>query len=251
MLGALVEPLGTVVYGHDLVSKITQQNSIAIVGAGAIGILHALYAHASEYTKVFLINASEPHLAWCIERGIVSRKESFVDSEDLPAKILAATNNIGVDAVYLCTSRPTALAALRRALTYVRNNGCIDLVGGIKDGDIITELIEIEDLNSIRRANFCGIPASGRITKSRVVGGKNVYITGQRGTSLEHLQYAIEGLRRHGDTYGKVLSHIVPFDAVPDLFNKIAKGPIRDYNGTLYIKAVIDMQLAGKIIQNV
>jgi threonine dehydrogenase-like Zn-dependent dehydrogenase len=251
ILGALVEPLGTVVYGHSLVSKATKQTSIAIVGAGAIGIMHALYAGAQGYEKVFLINTSQDRLDWCTQRGIVASENVFLDSETLPDEILAATNKEGVDAVYMCTSRPNALAALTRALQYVRPGGCIDLVGGIKDTDTIPELPEITDLNAVRRANFCGIPSEGFIQNTTTRAGKLLFLTGHRGTSYSHFQETIEELRKYGPTFKKVISHIISFEAAPDLFNSIAKGPMKEFNGAPYIKAVVDIQQTGKNIENI
>lgn len=251
ILGALVEPLGTVVYGHELVSKAIKQKTIAIVGAGAIGIMHVLYAKACGYEKVFLINASQSHLDWCIERGIISKEYSFIDSDTLAADIMAANNNEGVDAVYMCTSRPNALTALERALLYVKPGGCIDLVGGIKDGDHIAGLPNIKDLNAIRRANFCGIPADGYVEKTTDQHDKEVYLTGHRGTSLKHFSAAVEKLSQHEDIFSKVVSHIVSFPATVGLFNELAKGPLKEFNNAQYIKAIVDMRREGDEIKNV
>lgn len=251
MLGALVEPLGTVVYGHNLVSKVTDQTTIAIVGAGAIGIMHALYAKAQGYKKVLLINASRDHLDWCIQREIVEAGNIFVDSDNLTGEILSATHGEGVDAVYMCTSRPNALTALEKALRYVKNDGCIDLVGGIKDGDKIDGLPEIDDLNAIRRANFCGIPSAGHVELTVTSSDKQVYITGHRGTSLQHFEDVISNMREHGDVFSKVISHVVSLEACAMLFNEIAKGPVKEFNESTYIKAVVDLGLAGNIIKNI
>lgn len=251
ILGALVEPLGTVAYGHSLVSKVVKQNTIAIVGAGAIGIMHALYAKNQDYGRVLLINASRSHLDWCIQRKIVNEKDVFLASENLPEKILATTENKGVDAVYMCTSRSNTLMALKCALQYVRDGGCIDLVGGVKDDDQIAELPTINDLNAVRRANFCGIPIDGHVEKVKSSSGKGVYITGHRGTSLQHFQDAIEKLQNHSEIFNKVISHVVSPEAAVDLFNAIAQGPLEEFNKVPYIKAVVDMKLAGKLIRNV
>ncbi len=251
MLGALVEPLGTVVYGHSLVSKAVNQSSIAIVGAGAIGIMNALYAKAQGYKQVLLINASRDHLDWCIQRGIIEEENTFIDSDNLADEILAATQGAGVDAVYMCTSRPNALAALSQALHYIKANGCIDLVGGIKDGDKIEDLPSVEDLNAVRRANFCGIPSDGYIETTTTAEGKQINLTGHRGTSLKHFEGVIENLRSHGDTFSKVISHIVSLEACAGLFNELAEGQVKEFNGSPYIKAVVDLSLTGHSIRNV
>lgn len=251
MLGALVEPLGTVVYGHELVSKATPQSSIVIVGAGAIGIMHALYAKAQGYKKVLLVNASRDHLDWCIQREIIKEEDTFLDSDSLTDEILAVTDGAGVDAVYMCTSRPNALTALKQALGYVKEGGCIDFVGGIKDGDSIGELPGIEDLNTIRRANFCGIPSAGFVEKTTTANGKQIYLMGHRGTSLQHFKGVIENLRDHGDIFSKVISHVISLESCADLFNEIAKGQVKEFNGAPYIKAVVDLSLTGHSIRNV
>lgn len=252
MLGALVEPLGTVVYGHSLVAKaVNNQARIAIVGAGAIGIMHALYAKALGYERVLLINTSLDHLEWCVKRGIIAPSDAFLDSPTLPQAILDATNGEGVDSVYMCTSRPNALAALKRALEYIRPNGCIDLVGGIKDGDTLRELPEIADLNAVRRANFCGIPKEGFVEKTQTADGKAIFITGHRGSAPEHIQTTLGMLQMHGDLFRKVISHVVSLGSAADLFNMIAEGPVKEVNDSLYIKAIVDLSLEGKIIKNI
>lgn len=250
ILGALVEPLGTVVYGHNIVSQAIKQSSIAIVGAGAIGIMHALYAKAQGYKQVLLVNASRDHLDWCVQRGIIEPDNTFLDSDNLADEILAVTHSEGVDAVYMCTSRPNALTALSKALQYVKADGCIDLVGGIKDGDKIDTLPAIKDLNAIRRANFCGIPSGGYVEATTTDSGKRVHITGHRGTSLEHFKSVIKNLRNHGDLFSKVISHVISLEACAPLFNEIAKGQVKEFNNAPYIKAVVDLSLKGYEVRN-
>lgn len=250
LFGPLVEPLGTVIYGHNLVSTVVRQSCIAIVGAGAIGGMHALYAQVQGYNRVLVINASPARLEWCVERGIVQKEYVFLDSDDLPKKILDATNGEGVDAVYMCTSRPSALHALGKALKYLKDGGCIDLVGGIQDGDRISSLSGVKNLNAIRRGNFCGIPNNGYVERCDSDGGKKMYLTGHRGTSLQHLKDAMEKLRQHGDIFSKIISHIVSFDAAVDLFKEISRGSLVEFNGFLYMKAIVDMRSAGYSIEN-
>jgi threonine dehydrogenase-like Zn-dependent dehydrogenase len=136
-------------------------------------------------------------------------------------------------------------------MEYVKPDGCINLVGGIKDGDRLAALPEIKDLNALRRANFCGIPSQGIVEKTASQHGKPLYLTGHRGTSRRHFEEAIKNLRDHGQLFIKVVSHIVSLETAASLFNRIAEGPMHEFNEVTYVKAIVDVQLAGRVIKNV
>ena len=237
-IAPLIEPLGTVIYGQSLVDQVCEQNTIAIVGAGAIGLTHVLYAKNKGIKKIYLINNSREKLDWVIKNKILTPQECFLDTDDLAKKILKKTYGKGVDAVYLCTPRESAKKVLSKALRYVKENGCIDLVGGFKNGDQIKELPSL-DLNSIRRSNVCGNPKPGFVKKEILQNGKTVFLTGHRGTSKNNLSNAIKLLNEKPMQFQKLITHTFSFDEAADFLNRYLENDLNKKGQSTYIKGAL------------
>lgn len=248
MSGPLVEPIGTVVYGQELASRIRCPESVAVIGAGPIGLLHVLYARIQNCQKIFLAHNSKKRLEWAVRSGIVSQEEAVLDKSDLKNILLERTNGQGVDAVFLCTTRPAALDMLRRSLSFLRDGGCIDLVAGFRDGETIDELPGL-DLNAIRRANHCGLAKNGIIAQHCVASGKEIWLTGHRGTSAQHLRLAMKLLLKHHHVFKKIISHIVSLEAAPLILESMLAADNREVQGKEAIKIIIDFQLEGHTVQ--
>lgn len=241
MCGPLVEPLATVIYAHTLVNKKVSPRTVAVVGAGPVGIFHALYAKKCEGARVFLINQSMTRLRWAIDHNIVIDREAILDSDDSVREILNLTDGKGVDAVYLCTPRLAAPDALEKGLRYVRDGGCINLFGGFSKGDTALSLASIE-LSHIRRANVCGVPTEGYY-QSVNVDNKTIWITGNRGSSVAHMMQAMELLKNNSHVFSSVISHLVSLREAPALLNTLRQSSGGEIEGRLYMKAVIDFTL--------
>ncbi len=248
LCGPLVEPLGTVIYGQLLVERASHPRSIAIVGAGPIGLLHALYARVQGLSDIFLVHNSQERLRWAVERNIINANETALSSPELACVLLERTSGHGVDAAYLCTTRPGALDALTQALKYVRVGGCINLVGGFSDGDTHPSLPGIE-LNSIRRANFCGYPQDGATTRCFTLEGKEIRLTGHRGTSEHHLRTAMELLCKHCIHYSRVISHIISLQAAPLILEDLATAHPRQTDGKECVKVIIDFTAWNQVVE--
>ncbi|MFA4873080.1 MAG: alcohol dehydrogenase catalytic domain-containing protein [Patescibacteria group bacterium] len=236
--GPLVEPLATVVYAHSLVERKVKPKAVAVVGAGPIGIIHALVSKICDDACIFLINRSPARLHWAIEHRIITHGEAIQDIGHLAEEMLRRTGGMGVDAVYLCTPHITALAALEESLCYVRDGGCINLFGGFSDDDAAPSLPGIE-LNKIRRANVCGLPPEGHYQSARV-GKKTIWITGNRGSSALHMIRAMELLKVNQHLFSRVITHMVSFREAPSFLNTLRQTSSSRVGGKLYMKAVID-----------
>jgi len=229
----LIEPLATAIYGQGLVDGLVEQKNIVIIGAGPIGLINALYAK-SKGLRVVLVDRMSDRLQFAVNNAIV-KPQNILLADDSLSILLEKKHSI--DAVYLCTNREGALDALAKAVHYVRPNGCINLVGGIKDGDSIPEIL-LSDLNEVRRANICGslIDEGGRLIKTQL--GKEIYLTGHRGTSHAHLLSAINHLSGSNSEYTKVLTHSAGFGEAGKLLDNLIKDRY-NVNGKLYIKGMI------------
>jgi threonine dehydrogenase-like Zn-dependent dehydrogenase len=242
--GPLTEPLGTVIYGHKLVHQVRTPRNIAVIGAGPIGLLHVLYAKTQNCNQIFLVHNSRERLAWVTQRGFVNQKEAVLDSADLATTILERTRGRGVEAIFLCTTRPPASDALRRSLRFLCDGGCIDLVVGFPDVARIPELPDM-NLNAVRRANHCGIPGQGVITRCRTTSGKEVWLTGHRGTSTEHLRSAMDLLYEHPQLFIRIISHIISLEAAPLIVEQLRRHEGRQFQGEEIVKMIIDLALEG------
>jgi L-iditol 2-dehydrogenase len=235
----LVEPLATVLYAHHLVDRVCRQRSIAVVGAGPVGLLVAIYARSRGCGEVLLVGNCRSRLEWAITRGIVRPDEALLTGSDLPAHIKARTDGQGVDAAYLCTTRRSAVDALRQALSVVREGGCLDLFGGFSDGDEVPELPGVA-LNAVRRANTCGLPEEGVAFAKKTSAGKSVWLTGHRGASGVHMEAASELLGESPRKYARVVSHLASLPALPGILETMGPSRKRRIADGEAAKVVID-----------
>ncbi len=233
----LIEPLGTVIYGQSLVDQVCHQKTVVVVGAGAIGLAHVLYA-INRGTKVFLVDSFQEKLDWVIKQKILKPEECFLDTENLISEIMRKTDGKGADAVYLCIPRESAKKVLIKSLWYVKDSGCIDLVGGFKDGDEIQELPFL-DLNSIRRSNICGLPSTGFVKKAILRNGKTIFLTGHRGTSKKILNRAVEILDKKPKYFMQLITHVFTLNDAVDFLNKYLAGSLSKEEKSSYVKGII------------
>ena len=186
--GPLIEPFATVLYGQRLLEQIGSPKSMAVVGAGPIGLLNVLYARKQGCAQTFLVDTSQARLDWAVQRGVVADDQALLNSPHLVETLLERTAGQGVDATYLCTPRSATRAILRQALEFVREGGGISLTAGSDSSEELAELPRV-NLDAIRRANVCGLGHEVRACVTRE--GKQLWLTGHSGASTEYLQEAM------------------------------------------------------------
>jgi threonine dehydrogenase-like Zn-dependent dehydrogenase len=247
LCGPLVEPLGTVVYAQELAAQAGPPERVAIFGAGAIGLLHALYARQAGSSAIFLVASSARRLEWAVARGIVARTEAVLAGDDAAGAIRRSTGGRGVDAVFVCTPRPSATESLAQGLACVARGGVVDLVAGVPDD--AAAVLHSVDVAAIRRANVCGAPRPGHVELVQTSDGKPVRLTGHRGTAPRHLRAAMALLRAAPDRYGLVVSHLVGFGWGAEALRALST-PRRVLFGIPRIKVVIDVRDPGRSVQS-
>ncbi len=210
---------------------------MVIVGAGPIGLLNALYARSEGCTEIFLVDTSEARLNWAVKRGIVEGSFALLNSPQLVDTLLERTGGGGVDAAYLCTPRSATRTVLEQALRFVREEGCIDLTAGTDSSDAFSELPGV-DLDRIRRANVCGLGKEVYACVSRE--GKKLWLTGQSGASASYLQEAMKLLLEDPARYARVISHVVSYQAAPDVFEHLLAFDPQNVAGEPCVKVIID-----------
>jgi len=240
-VGTLIEPLGTVIYGLDLVLRRLRPTIVVIIGGGVIGLLYALEARRRGVSSVLLLNTSRARLQWAVEHNIVSESEA-IEVDPSSKQLTGALQDFRevADAVFLCVPRQSALAMLAIGVELLRPGGVIDLVGGIVDGDH-SDVLPGADLNAIRRANVRGRPRAGCDLPVRTANGKPIYLTGHRGTGVNHLCDAMKALAAMPAYYARLITHIVPLIRAPDILYQVLRDESRQLIGRHRVKIVLDV----------
>lgn len=124
---ALVEPLSCV-YNAFLRCAISPGDTVLVIGAGPIGLMHAKLARMAGAASVFMNDTRAERLALCreVEPSIVA-----IASAGLAEEIGDRTQGRGVDVCITACAAPEAQAA---ALELVALNGRVMLFGGLPEG---------------------------------------------------------------------------------------------------------------------
>jgi L-iditol 2-dehydrogenase len=129
---ALLEPLACVLHGLSLL-KLREDDTVVVIGAGAIGLLHLLALRAFGVHKVIMLGRRAYKLKLAQALGayrVIDTTEGL--SRDL---ILDVTEGRGADIVIECTGNPTVWES---AVNMVRRGGEVVLFGGCKQGSTVT-----------------------------------------------------------------------------------------------------------------
>jgi len=126
---ALLEPLACVVHGMRGL-KIKKGDSVLIIGAGPIGLLHLLVA-TQKGARVMMTGLEHERLRIAERLGAGETVAPSILSDS----VKAFTKGIGFDFVFECTGQ---LAVWETAVNYVRRGGTVILFGGCKQGTVVT-----------------------------------------------------------------------------------------------------------------
>lgn len=239
--GALVEPLGAVIYAHELVSSITPDfRTVAVFGAGPVGLLSTMY-FTSLGAKVLLIHPSPSRLNRAVSLKLVDATSTLVLSEALPERMLARNEGRRFDAALICTTRQGAPAALSHAVRVIKRGGCIDMIVNYPQAAAVPQGITADAIRAVRAANACGTPLKGEYVISEV-GGQRIAFTGHRGTSRSHLLRAAQLLQSSTSPYARLITHALSLRNAAQAIEALAGSQRRLLSGHDCIKAVIDLK---------
>ncbi|MCV7421792.1 2,3-butanediol dehydrogenase [Mycobacterium yunnanensis] len=121
--GALIEPSAVAAYGVDR-TGFRAGDSILVTGAGPIGALSALYAHAAGASQIFISEPNPKRRALAETFGIATILDPT--SDDVTAAVRDMTGGVGVDVAAECSGSEPGLNA---ALNAVRSHGTVTQVG--------------------------------------------------------------------------------------------------------------------------
>lgn len=240
LCGPLVEPLAAIVYGHELISnKVPELRTIAIFGAGPVGLLAVIYLR-SLGVRVLLVHPTRTRLDTVASQRNLNPDAIFVASDDVAERIKACGGS-PIDAALICTTRAGAPSALRQAVEIVRDGGCIDLVTNYPEEAGTPLDVDVSTLRCVRAENVCGSPKQGRYLHVRV-SGRQIAFTGHRGTSHSHLRTALRSLASNAASYTPLVTHVLPLREAAETIQHLSESNHRFVQGRDCVKLVIDME---------
>lgn len=184
---ALLEPMSCVLNGQSRM-KMNLNDTVLIVGAGPIGIMHALLARARGASRVFIRDLSEERMRQCTE---VCREFVPMYGEDLKEEVMKQTGNKGID---VCIVACPSGRAQEEALELMSMNGRVLFFGGLPQGKdkvlLSSNLIHYKQLSIFgsTRANVAQYRSAakmveyGKLELSKVI---------SREYTLDHIQEAV------------------------------------------------------------
>jgi len=127
---AMIEPLACCIRAWSGVNR-KKNDSVAILGVGPTGIMHAMLAKHHRFGKIFCLDLNEFRLNF-VKKIEMRKHQDFNPITIHPGKtnaleqIKSETANQGVDVVIVATS---SLNALKDAVSFVRKGGTIVMFG--------------------------------------------------------------------------------------------------------------------------
>lgn len=141
----LAEPLACVLRGHDRIGGIAPDETVLVMGAGPVGLLHIALAQASGASAVLCSQPSRVRREAAIRAGATAVIDPT--SEDLAERVAALTDGRGVDVVITAAPVHTLQS---QALELAAMRGRVLLFGGLPKSDptvrMDTNLIHYKEL---------------------------------------------------------------------------------------------------------
>lgn len=175
---ALIEPFACVLRGQDAV-QLQAGDSVLVIGAGPIGIMHVMLARLRGASRVIVSEMLPARLAQATAAG--ADRVINAAMEDLPAGVLDETHGAGADVVIVAAP---AHAAQQSALELAAIGGRINFFGGLsKDRPTIecdSNLIHYKELH-VTGTTACSthdcwraaaLVDTGRINLAHLVSGR-------------------------------------------------------------------------------
>lgn len=212
----LAEPLACVINGQEAM-QIRLGDTVAVIGAGPIGIMHAELARARGAGKVFLINRSQPRL----DRARSLGYDAYISSQqgDAVQQVLELTDGMGANVVIVTAGSE---AAMQMGLAMTGKMGKVCFFAGLpKDKPQVTMDANFLHYRQITvYGTFSSAPRHNALAIEMIRSGKlNVDYLLTHAVSLQHIN---DGLRLVEKQAGMRVAVIPHWEAAAD---DIAKHP--------------------------
>ena len=187
---AITEPLACVLHGVEK-AKVKLGDTVAIIGAGPIGLLHLLTVKKIGAGKIIIIDLVDERLNFAEKLG--ADETINAGRENVVEKVRRLTDGYGADVVIEAIGLP---ATWEQALKLVRNGGTVLEFGGCPPGTEIkvnTELLHYGEITVL--GTFHAIPLHFRKALNLIASGTiNVKPLITRKMRLKDIKEAFETL---------------------------------------------------------
>ena len=235
----MIEPLSCVLAAQDRIKDRISGRNVLIVGAGVMGLLFALINVKMGARNVFLANRSKEKLEFATARGIVQEGKAFDTGQGISSRLHKVSAGEGADIVIVCVSLGQGAPVAQDAMTYVNPGGCVYLFAGFRPGDHLT-------LDKGAKLDAWLIRSHWKTEQVHIT-GKDVDVSGHRGCRQEDLALAANLIRGDSLCFGKVISHIISFQALPEAMLALASD--ESIQGMPAKRVVVDMDAGDKVVE--
>lgn len=182
---AIAEPLAACVNGIDR-TNIQLGDTVLILGAGPIGLVHLQLSRASGATRVFVSEPNDERRQTALDFGADAVINPL--AEDVVAKAKAWTGGVGVDAIIVASGVPAAMQAGIRA---VRKGGVFNIFAGSP-------------------------PESTFALEPNLVHYGELIVTGSSGHTADHLRRAVDLISRGVIDAKRLITHRFELSQIVD-----------------------------------
>ena len=152
---ALSEPLACCINGQKN-AQVGLGDSVVILGAGPIGLMHAALAKAAGARQVIISEPNAARRQAALERGVSYACDPT--KENLQDVVKQKTEGLGADVVILAIGVP---ALANEALNLVRKGGRVNLFAGFSQGDMSSIDVNLIHYNEITVTGASALSRSG------------------------------------------------------------------------------------------
>jgi L-iditol 2-dehydrogenase len=126
-VAAVFEPMSCVLNGQER-AQVRLNDTVLIVGAGPIGVMHAMLARAKGASKILIRDFSKERMEQCVQ---IDPSAVAIERDDLKAAVTELTGGRGVD---VCITACPSSAAQASSLELMAMNGRVLFFGGLPSG---------------------------------------------------------------------------------------------------------------------
>ncbi|OGO05827.1 MAG: hypothetical protein A2Y60_06105 [Chloroflexi bacterium RBG_13_54_9] len=157
--GALIEPLAVALHGIWR-SGMKPGDTVAVLGAGPIGLLTMLWARKGGASKVFATEIAERRSA---NAKVLADVVLNPSQTDIVSEIIAQTDGLGPDIIFECSGNATAQV---QALTLVRKGGRVVVLGvGHENTPMPSHLVLTREITIIGSHAYASLLGNGEFPK--------------------------------------------------------------------------------------
>lgn len=168
---AFLEPLACVVHGQEAIG-LRAGETVVIIGAGPIGLLHLMLARAKGARRIVMVARREARLTASRELGAdVVLDEQAHGPHELLLAVRDATDGLGADVVIECAATPEAW---EHAVGLARRGGRVLWFGGCKPGTTVsldTRRVHYDEITAMGVFHFrpAAVAESHRLLATRAL----------------------------------------------------------------------------------